>query len=71
MKVMIAKELMTGDVSPVAMFYLNCVSVAANTTPERADSTQKGTMILRGNTEGIGSLGAKMANSHIPAISNV
>ena len=43
------------------------MSVAANTTPDRADSTQNGTMMRRGKTEGIGSVGAKMASSHIPA----
>ena len=46
---------------------LTNMSVAANTTPDRADSTQNGTMMLKGKTEGIGSVGAKMASSHIPA----
>ena len=43
--------------------------MAANTTPERADSTQKGTRMLRGNVEGIGSVGAMIAKFHIPEIS--
>ena len=52
-------------------FAKNFVLVAENTTPERADSTQKGTMMLRGNTEGTGSVGARMAISHIPAMANI